>query len=755
MKKFISKLSLMLIIITVIGICFIPLLKDTNYGLDLKGGFEILYKISPIEGNKITQDMITATYKTISRRIDTLGVSEPEISIEGNDRIRVRLAGITDEEEARTILSKAASLTFRDTSDNLLMTSDVLKSGGVKVSTNDKGAPAVALPVTDKDKFYDVTNKISKSSDKLIVIWLDFEEGEDSYSKEQAKRPVGRADACGTKESKCLSAATVSQGFASDVIIEGNFTKDEATTLAGLINSGSLPTKLTELSSKSVTASFGANSLNKTFMAGLIGIAIIFAVMVSIYRFAGFIASIGLIIYTFLVFLIFWIFGGVLTLPGVASLLLGIGMAVDANVLSFERIKEELWQGHSFKEAFKEGYKGSLSSIIDSNVTTLIVAIVLFIFGESSVRGFATMLMISIFVTILVMVFVVKKILSLFIETKYFDNKPKAFINVKETDIYNESKKGKKKESRFKSVNFLKYRKIYFAISSIIFIVGAVFTIVLGLNLSVDFKGGTDFTITDKQTLTEKNVTADFKELGYDKVEVSSINDKTIYIRMSDTLSKNKVTKVTDYFKEKYDAAVDNGSVSTIVKQELVKNAIMSLIIAIAGIIVYVSFRFTFHFAISAIIALLHDAFFVLAMFSIFRLQVDTIFIASILTIIGYSINDTVVIFDRIREEKKNRYKDNIFNVINESLGVTMSRSLYTGLSAMITVVCLLLFGSHEIYTFNVAMLLGMITGTYSSICIASPLWYEMIKNKNGKVEKPKKVVKDKYEELTIKGINS
>jgi SecD/SecF fusion protein len=393
---------------------------------------------------------------------------------------------------------------------------------------------------------------------------------------------------------------------------------------------------------------------------------------------------------------------------------------------------------------------------LDSNITTLIVAIVLFIFGESSVKGFATMLIISIFVTMLVMVFVVKKMLSGFVESKFFENKTMAFIKVNKKDIYNrEVKDSKKKESRFKNVNFLKYRKVYFVISSIIFIVGTVFTLIFGLNLSVDFKGGTDFTITDKEVLKENNIKADFKELGYNKIEVNSINDKTIYVRMSDTLNKNKVDKVTKYFNDKYGATVDNGSVSTIVKQELVKNAILSLVIAIAGIIVYVSFRFTFHFAVSAIIALLHDAFFVLAMFSIFRLQVDTIFIAAILTIIGYSINDTVVIFDRIREEKKNRYKDNIFNVINESLGITMSRSLYTGLSAMITVICLLLFGSHEIYTFNVAMLLGMITGTYSSICIASPLWYEMIKNKKVKLEKPKKVIKDELEELTIKGINS
>lgn len=751
MKKFIKRFSFLIVAIILMVLCFIPLMKDTNYGLDLKGGFEVLYQVKPLTGDKeITQDMLSATYKTISRRIDSLGVTEPEISIEGNDRIRVRLAGVTNRDEASNILSKAASLSFRDTSDNLLMTSDVLRSGGAKVTTDSKGRPAVLLSIKDADKFYEVTNKVKDMTDNKIVIWLDFTDGEDSYTSESST--------CGSLgDSKCLSAATVSQAFASDVIIQGNFTKDEATSLVDLINSGSLPTKLTELSSKTVSASFGANSLTKTFTAGLIGIALIFVMMIAIYRFAGFIASLGLIIYSFLVFLVFWVYGGVLTLPGIASLLLGIGMAVDANVLSFERIKEELWAGHSIREAFKEGYKHSLASILDANITTLIVAIVLFAFGESSVRGFATMLIISICATILVMVFVVKYILRKLLETGYFDDKPRAFVNVKKEDIYSSEKKdSKKKESRFKHVDFLKYRKAFFAFSLTLFIVGTIFTFTMGLNLSVDFKGGTDFTITDTESLSSKKVVDDFKQLGYKNAEINSINNKTVYVKISKNLSKSDISKVTSHFQTKYNASVENGAVSTIVKQELVKNAILSVLIAVVGIILYISFRFTFHFAVSAIIALLHDALFVIAMFSIFRLEVDTIFIAAILTILGYSINDTVVIFDRIREERKKNYKLDTYDVINQSLGVTMTRSLYTVTTVIIPVVCLLLFGSHDIYTFNMAMLFGLVTGAYSSICIASPLWYEMIKNrKHHHVEKKKTVVKDKVEELTVKGINA
>ena len=342
MKKNIKKnnstkkviISSIILVLLVIGICFsfIPIFKNLNFGLDLQGGFEVLYKVESIDGSKMNKEKLTATYKTLSKRIDSLGVNEPEIILEGNDKIRVKLAGVKNPDEARRQLSTVATLSFRNTEDNLLMTSDVLSSGGAKVSEDSSGNPAVLLTVKDKDKFYNVTNKISKQKNNSIVIWLDYNKEEDSYSNE--------GSSCGTEESNCLSAATVSEGFASNVIIQGNFTEEEVENLVDLINSGSLPSKLTEISSKTVGASFGDETLSKTLVAGIIGISLIVIILLIVYRFAGFISSAAMLLYTLLVFGVFWLIGGVLTLPGIAAVVLGIGMAVDANVITFSRIKE-------------------------------------------------------------------------------------------------------------------------------------------------------------------------------------------------------------------------------------------------------------------------------------------------------------------------------------------------------------------------------------------------------------------------------
>ena len=234
-KNVIITAILMGLLAVVICLLFIPLFKNLKFGLDLQGGFEILYKVDSIDGSKMNSSKLTATYKTLSKRIDSLGVSEPEIILEGNDKIRVKLAGVTDPEQARTQLSTVATLSFRDTNDNLLMTSEVLKAGGAKVSQDSSGNPAVLLTVKDKDKFYEVTNKVKDYEKNMIVIWLDYNGMTDSFAKE--------GSLCGTSESNCLSAATVSQGFASDVIIQGNFTEDEVNNLVDLINSGSLPSK--------------------------------------------------------------------------------------------------------------------------------------------------------------------------------------------------------------------------------------------------------------------------------------------------------------------------------------------------------------------------------------------------------------------------------------------------------------------------------------------------------------------------------
>ena len=388
-KSFIKRISVFFVVIALFSLVYIPLFKDLKFGLDLKGGFEVLYQVKRSDGKKLTSNDMSSTYDILKRNVDSLGVSEPEITMEGNDRIRVKLAGVTDIEGARKVLSNVANISFRDINDNLLMDSSVLS--GAKLSYDDSGKPAISLKVKDNEKFLEATTKVSKkkSGSNIMVIWYNFEEGVNSYTKDK--------DTCGSDNSMCLSAATVSQGFSSDVIITGNFEKEEAEALASSINAGSISTKLKEISSQNVNASYGKGVLEKTFMAGLIGIILVILFMSILYKFSGFIEGLLLILYMLIVMGIFWLVGGVLTLPGIAALVLGIGMAVDSCVITNERIKESLLNNNTLKTALKEGISESWSSIFDANITTLIVAIVLFIFGESSIKGFATMLMITIF----------------------------------------------------------------------------------------------------------------------------------------------------------------------------------------------------------------------------------------------------------------------------------------------------------------------------------------------------------------------
>lgn len=742
-----------ILLVLFVGIlCFlcVPLFKNLKFGLDLQGGFEILYKVESIDGSKMTHDKIMATYKTLSKRIDSLGVTEPEITIEGNDKIRVKLAGVTNPEEARQQLSTVATLSFRDADDNLLMSSDVLVSGGAKVSQDSSGNPAVSLSVKDKDEFYKVTNKVKDYDQNLIVIWLDYNEEEDSYASE--------GSLCGTDGSNCLSAATVSQGFASDVIIQGNFTEDQVENLVDLINSGSLPSKLTEISSQTVGASFGDNTLQTTFMAGLIGIFLIILFLIIVYRFAGFISAISMLIYTFLVFLVFWVVGGVLTLPGIAALILGIGTAVDSSIITFARIKDELYRGKSLPMAFKEGTKESFSAILDANVIVLLVSIIMFIFGESSIKGFATMQIITVAIIMVTMVGLNRLLLKLFIKTNYFNDKTKLFINVKPENIPDVSKNEEVKVVPLKNFNFFKYTKQFVGLSIIILVLGVVMFFVQGLNLSVEYQSGSDIAIVTEEKLTEKALNKDLKELGLEKRDIEITKDET-NILVNDVLEGDEVDKVTNYFEEKYDAQTNIGVVSNIVQQELVKNAILSVLLSLLGIIIYISIRFKFSYAVGGVVSLLHDVLFIFSLFVVFRLQISTMFIAAILAIIGYSINDTIVTFDRIREElasvpEKKLTKEVVWQVTNRAICETFVRTVHTFLSTLIPIVILIFLGSKEILTFNLAMLFGFIAGAYSSIYIAAVI-FATIESKNiGKPKKKKVIYTDEYEEKQIKGIN-
>lgn len=732
--------SILCLVIMISGVLYAPRLVDKiHYGLDLQGGFEVLYQVNPIEG-KLDKDMVYNTYKSILKRIDILGVSEPEITIEGEDKIRIRLAGITNKEEAREIISSTAVLTFRDTNDNILLTSDVL-GGNAKVSTDEYGKYVISLSIKDTEAFYNATKKVKNMNDNRMVIWLDFKAGVDSIKLED------KNDSCGTANSHCLSAPYVKEAFASDVIIQGNFTKESATKLVELINSGAMPTKLEELSSRTVPASFGEDALNKTLLAGVIGIAIVVLIICAIYRFSGFIASLGLVVYTIGSLYVFYLIDGVLTLPGIAAMLLGVGMAVDASIICFERVKEQLKIGNTLTKAFETGNKTSLSSIIDSNITTVIVAVILFIFGQSSVKGFATMLIINIIATILVMVFMVRSVLRLFIKTGYFDNKVGLFIGINKNKI----KKSKELDLPFKKINFIKAGKVYSISILVVIVILSIVSVFTKFNLGVDFTGGTSIVINDNIDITN-----DIKDMNYTLKDKNIANDNATYI-IDEVLEKDSIKELNNYITDKYNVSSDVYVVSDVVKRDLVKNAIYSLILSSIAIVIYVSFRFKFNYAVSGIIALVHDVVLTILFFGVFHIEIDSVFIAAILTIIGYSINDTIVTFDMIRETYKNKKEiksqSELDEIVDSSIKRVFSRTILTTVTTIAPVICLMILGAREIINFNIALLVGFIFGVLSSIFVSNYLWRVL---EYRKITKPKKEDEDDDEinEYKVRGIN-
>ncbi len=710
----------------------VPIFKNINYGLDLQGGFEVLYQIEALDGNELTSDMVYNTYKAILKRVDILGVNEPEISILDDDKIRIALAGIDNKEEAREVISSTAVLSFRDYNNNLLMTSNVL-GGTSKVVTDKYGRPAVSLPIKDVETFYSVTNKVKDMDNNIIVIWLDFDEDNDSYLKEK--------DNCGSlSDTNCLSAAIVEQAFSDDVVIQGNFTLKEAQSLVELINSGALPTKLNEISSHTVEAKYGSLSLNKTLVAGVIGIIIVFLLLIIIYHFSGFIAGMCLMLYTMLSFLVFYLIDGTLTLPGIAAMLLGIGMAVDASVISFERIKDELKIGIDFQTAVKKGNEESLSSIIDANITTIIAAVILFIFGQSSVKGFATMLIINIILTILILIFFAKFIIKMFVKTSYFDDKPNLFIGLSKKKII------PSKEIRipFKKVDFVKSRKVLLPIICCLIVIGTVYCYITKFNFAVDFTGGTSITV---------NTLEEIKLDDYNIIKRDSNKDSTTIV-IEEILNKEQIDELETKLEDEYHASTNIYVVSDIVKKQLIKNAIFAILLSLLGIIIYVSIRFKFSYAISGIVALIHDVLVTIIFFGIFKLEIDSVFIAALLTIIGYSINDTIVTFDMIRKnynQREKNTKEDLEKIVNDSVRLTFFRTILTTTTTIVPVLCLIFFGSSEILNFNLALLIGFIAGVFSSIYISNQLWL-LIETK--RLNKPKKEEKKEVEELQVKGIN-
>lgn len=740
MKKILKPIVITFLILVGCILLIKPTLKGIHYGIDLQGGFEILYNIEPLKkGDTVTEDDLDKTYKAIVNRIDTLGVSEPVISFEGNDLIRIQLPGLKNEEEARQRIGTTAVLSMRDTEDNLLLSSDVFGRGGATLEQNSKTFQyQVKLDIKDTEKFYEITKKISKkpNGENLIVIWLDFVEGLDSYENEKTT--------CGKDANmKCISSAYVNEALNSNsVVIEGSFTKEEAQNLVDLINSGSLPTKLTEEATpKSVSPSFGSDTIKKTGIAGIITFALITIILVVKYRLSGIVASVCLFAYALLVFVVFNLVGGVLTLTGIAALVLGIGMAVDSIIISNSRVHDELLKGKKLREAFKDGNKSSLGAIIDANITTFIAGVVLYIFGESSVKGFATMLIITIFVTVLCTVILYRVLLELFVNSKVFNSKEKLLFGI--------SKKPKQKD-------YVKFGKVPTIVSLVIIVVGIIFACVRGFNFGVDFTGGTNINISSSNDIDFNKVTELVRKYDIRDYDYYMGTKKEGFIKLNDILDDETSIKVKKEF-EKLGYTTSSSEISTLVTKNLTSNAVKSLIYSLIAIIIYVAIRFNMNFAVTGILMLIHDVLVILSIFAIFYIPVDFIIVASLLTIIGYSINDTIVVFDRIRENRKKLYNnrkeltdEEINNLVNVSSSNTFNRNIWTSITTIIAVVTLICVGLNDIYTFNISVLIGLIAGTISSLLIGPRLWIRFEKRTMHKKDDDD----EEEEELKIKGIN-
>jgi len=724
------------------GLTYKSVVKNVNLGLDLQGGFEVLYQVNPLQhGDKVGKDAVKATSKTLENRVNKLGVSEPKIQVEDNNRIRVQLAGVKNQSQARKMLSSQANLTIRDANDKVKLTGKDLKQGTAKQEfKQNTNQPAVTFKLKDSDKFKKVTEEISKKKENVMVVWLDYEKG-DSYHKEKNK-----------KDPKYVSAANVDKPINSDSVeISGGFNGEKgvqkAKQIADLLNAGSLPVDLKEIYSNSVGAQFGQDALDKTIFASMLGVAVIYLFMLGFYRLPGLVAVIALTTYIYLTLFAFNLISGVLTLPGLAALVLGVGMAVDANIIMYERIKDELKVGRTLKQAYKKANKSSFLTIVDANLTTVIAAAVLFFFGESSVKGFATMLLLGILMIFVTAVFLSRLLLSLLVSSNFFKKSFGLFgVSKKQIHDINEGVDVHDLKTPYEKWDFMKLAKPLLSLSVLIIIVGAIILFIFKLNLGIDFTSGTrvDFDAENKVSQNKVTQTLEDKNFKPDQISIGQ-NGKNVSVQFKKDLNKDQVAKIKDTVNDNFGNDPTVNTVSPVIGQELAKNAIMALIYAAIGIIIYISFRFEWRMGLSSVLALLHDAFMIVAVFSLFRLEVDITFIAAVLTIIGYSINDTIVTFDRVRENlhkvKVITKSEQIDDIVNRSIRQTMTRSINTVLTVVVVVIALLIFGASSIFTFSLALLIGLITGVFSSVFIAVPLWGIMKKRQLKKSDDHKLVV--------------
>lgn len=700
--------------------------RNIKTGLDLSGGVSITYKA---KGSPSAEDMSDTKYK-LQQRVEQYS-EESQVYLEGDDRISIEIPGVTDANAILEELGTPGSLYFiaqtdADGNENYSLTGngktgyslnksidELLEDGSVVMSGDDvadaQGAATqqqttgaaeyvVTMKLTKegKDKFADATKK-AKEKGESIGIYYDG----DFVS-------VPRVD------------SEITDGNAQ---ITGMSSIEEAQNLASTIRIGALSVELEELSSEVVGAQLGQEAITTSLIAGAVGLALVIVFMIVVYLIPGVVAGLSLIIYTGLMLVMLNAFDLTLTLPGIAGIVLSIGMAVDANVIIYARIREEIAAGRSVRNSIKIGFQKALSAILDGNITTLIAAAVLGLMGTGSVRGFAMTLALGIVLSMFTALVVSRLIVNALFA-----------VGIRDEKFY-----GRQKQR--KTIDFVGKRKIFFAISIILILVGpaamGIFQAKDGkaLNYSLEFMGGTSTTVPFNEEMSLNDLDNEVKPVvqevtGDANIQMQKVvgsNDVKIKTReLSVEERENLNKKMVDEFGVD-ESKITAQNISSTISSEMRRDALVAVLIATVCMLIYIWFRFKdIRFASSAVLALVHDVLVVLAFYAVSRISVGNTFIACMLTIVGYSINATIIIFDRIRENLRTSKKEELEEIVNRSITQTLTRSFYTSLTTFITIFALFVMGVSAIREFALPIMTGIVCGAYSSVCITAPLWYVM-----------------------------
>ena len=688
-NRFLIFLLVIMLLLAGSGAAIWYAIANMNWGLDLRGGVYVLYQAQEMAEGAGTGDKLERAITIIDSRINALGVAEPVIQREGADRIRVELPGISDQQMARQVIGKTALLQFIGPDGEVIVQGDELKNAYAVYDQYNRPAVALEFNAEGTRKFAEATKELVGQQ---IFIHLDAE---------------------------IISAPVVTTAITDGkAIIEGVGTLEEAGTLALQLRSGALPVQLEELEIRGVGPQLGRDSLNRSVRAGVAGLVLVILFMLIFYRGYGLMANIALIVYSAMVLAVLSALKVTLTFPGIAGLILSLGMAVDANIVIFECIKEEIQNGHTARTAIEIGFNKAFRAILDSNVTTLIAAAVLFYFATGPVRGFAVTLSIGILASMFTAVVLTRYLLRLAAGS--------VLLKWPQTNQRSESSKATTKLRRYAR------GAVVFSLLLILVGVGALF--LQGLNYSIDFTGGTiiqldlgrPFTLAEvRETLEPFNLEGStLQKVTADNISEEEAHEVIIKTR---ELSAQEQDKLLAAFKERFafteDAVLRLDKVGAVVGSELQRQALIALILASIGMIIYITIRFEFRFAVTAMAALLHDAFIIITFFSLFGWKVNSTFIAAILTIVGYSINDTIVIYDRIRENLKLKRKETLAEIVYNSIRQSLTRCINTSVTTLLVLLTLLFFGGLTIRPFIVALVIGVVAGTYSSILLAGTLW--------------------------------